>query len=273
MEALTAKAALVDPATLDADGGSAVTTTIPRTEIEEAARLDGPSELFLDVARVRDVEHREVEAEQRVTVSWEPDDLEKLLRSTTADQITLAFKSDELARIFDDVEAHGLRGKLAVLTVVATAGAGIAAGAATASVYGGSESGGGTASSTPAFVTDTTSSGPSAAVQSSGAAQFVTDTTSSAQGSGSDQIVTDTTSSGPSRAADAAVVGDGHFVTDATSSGAGAYGTNVQAASGGSDSFIESTGGEAALAGGIALLILGAGFLGTRQRRGGVQPA
>src|SRR5204862_6811246 len=136
MEALTAKAALVDPATLDADGGSAVTTTIPRTQIEEAARLDGPSDLFLDVARVRDRdgEQREVEAQQRVTITWTPDDLEQLLRTTTADQITLAFKPDELARMFeDDVEAHGLREKLAVLTVAAVAGAGIAAGTATAS--------------------------------------------------------------------------------------------------------------------------------------------
>jgi hypothetical protein len=291
MEALTAKAALVDPATLD-DERSAITTRIPRSEFEEAARAEGPSEFFLDVQRVRDGdrEQREVEAEQRITVSWDPDDLEKLLRSTTTDEVTLAFKPEELARMFEepDVEAQGLREKVAILTVAATTAAGISAGVAgaqTAPALG--EGGGG---STAAFVTDATSSGPAsqasastsfvtdttssgAATEASGGSSFVTDATSSGPGasteaSGGTSFVTDATSSGPS----ASTGGKANaFVTDATSSGPGAS-TEAASAGGGEQSWFEGRGGEAALAGGLALLIVGAGFVGTRQRRG-VQPA
>lgn len=343
MEALTAKAALVDPATL-ADEGSSITTRIPRSEIEEAARAKGPSELFLDVARVRDGDR---EAEQRITVSWDPDDLEQVLRSATGDEVTLAFKPDELARMFEepDVEAQGLREKVAILTVAATTAAGISAGVAGAQTVApvGDAGGGSSAafvtdstSSGPAsdlqaqehafrvseqsgagasdlqaqehafrvseeatgagggtnLVTDTTSSGPGASTEASGA-QFVTDATSSGPGateeSGGTQFLTDATSSGPG--ATEAGTGGTQFVTDATSSGPGATeqaggtqfltdatssgpGASTEAASagGGGQSWVESTGGEAALAGGLALLIVGAGFVGVRQRRG-VQPA
>ena len=62
-----------------------------------------------------------------------------------------------------------------------------------------------------------------------------------------------------------------NLVTDATSSGPRAA-TEAASTGGGGQSFIESRGGEAALAGGLVLLILGAGFVGSRQRRG-PQPA
>ena len=158
MTALTAKAALVDPAALE-DGESVIATRVPRSEIEEALEAGTTSELFLDVAREREGER---EAEHRITVSWEPADLEKLLGSTTGDEVTFAFKPDELARMFDepDVEAQGLRERMAILTVAATTAAGIAAGVAgamPANLVGESGGGGGT---TAAFVTDTTSSGP-----------------------------------------------------------------------------------------------------------------
>src|SRR6266511_3890029 len=237
MEALTAKAALVDPATLD-DEGNAVTTRIPRSEIEEAARAKGPSEFFLDVARVRDGDR---EAEQRITVSWDPDDLDQLLRSATGDEVTLAFKPDELARMFEepDVEAQGLREKVAILTVAATTAAGISAGVAGAqTVAPVGDAGGG---STAAFVTDSTSSGPASDLQAQEQAFRISEQSG------------------------------GQFLTDATSSGPGAS-TEAASAGGGGQSWVEGTGGEAALAGGLALLIVGAGFIGTRQRRG-VQPA
>src|SRR6266540_38815 len=321
MEALTAKAALVDPATLD-DEGNAVTTRIPRSEIEEAARAKGPSEFFLDVARVRDGDR---EAEQRITVSWDTDDLDQLLRSATGDEVTLAFKPDELARMFEepDVEAQGLREKVAILTVAATTAAGISAGVAGAqTVAPVGDAGGG---STAAFVTDSTSSGPASdlqaqeqafrileqsgagasdlqaqehafrvseestgaggtnlvtdatssgpgATEEAGGTQFLTDATSSGPGAteggtGGTQFLTDATSSGPGATEQAG----GQFLTDATSSGPGAS-TEAASAGGGGQSWVEGTGGEAALAGGLALLIVGAGFIGTRQRRG-VQPA
>ena len=278
MEALTAKAALVDPAALGNES-SAIMTQIPRTEIEEAARADGPAELFLDIARVRDGdrETHEIQSQQRITVSWDPDDLEKLLGSTTADHVTLAFKPEELARMFDepDVDAHGLRERVAVLTIAATAAAGISAGVASGMVANPISEGGGGGGTTAAFVTDTTSSGAPTAATSS---QFLTDATSSGPGASTEassgtvsNLVTDTTSSGPGASTEAASTGGTQFLTDATSSGPGAS-TEAASSGGGDQSFIESTGGEAALAGGLALLILAAGFVGTRQR-GGPQPA
>lgn len=343
MAALTAKAALVDPGALGAE--QAVTTQIPRAEIEEALRGDESPDLFIDVARAQDGEKHEVGPEQRITVSWEPADLEHLLSSTPGDEITFAFKPEELERLLEepDVEAQGLREKAAVLTVAAATAAGIAAGAAGAQVATDAGAGGGghataplvtdTTSSGPAateqgtqFVTDTTSSGPAAetagtnlvtdttssgpgpstegVTDSASAAarhealgklgegsgtQFVTDATSSGPGAteqaGGTQFLTDATSSGPGATEQA---GGTQFLTDATSSGPGATesgGTNlvtdttssgpgqsVEAApAGGGESFLSSAGGEAALIGGIALLITGAGFLGTRHR-GRVQP-
>jgi hypothetical protein len=307
MTALTAKAALVDPASFEG-GEGVIATTIPRSEIEEALGAGTTSELFLDVARERDGER---EAEQRITVSWEHDDLEKLLSSTTGDEVTFAFSSEELARMFDepDVEAQGLRERMAILTVAATTAAGIGAGVAGAMpMYAGGEGGGGTAQA--AFVTDTTSSGPQASTEAGTVSNLVTDTTSSGpqavDATSGGQFLTDATSSGPQESTEAGTVSNlvtdttssagsplegltpaqqlneleatggtspGHqFLTDATSSGPQAS-TEAASASGGSgESFIESSGGQAVLAGGLVLLILGAGFLGTRQRRG-VQPA
>jgi len=276
MEALTAKAALVDPATLGAEG-TAITTRIPRSEIEEAAQADGPSDFFLDVARVRGGDR---EAEQRITVSWDPDDLEKLLRSTTEDEVVLTFNAEELARMFDepDVEAQGLREKIAVVTIAATTAAGISAGVASATVANPVSEGGGGGGTTAAFVTDTTSSGPAASTEAATNAQFLTDATSSGPGAsteaggGGTQFLTDATSSGPGASTEAAGSG-AQFLTDATSSGPGA---STEAASvtggGGGQSFLDRNATEVALAGGLSLLILAAGFVGTRQRRG-VQPA
>ena len=290
MTALTAKAALVDPATLEA-GDGVIATSVPRSEIEEALGTGTSSELFLDVARERDGER---EAEQRITVSWETDDLEKLLQSTTGDEVTFAFKAEELARMFEepDVEAQGLREKMAILTVAATTAAGISAGVASGMVANPISEGGGGSGATAAFVTDTTSSGPQASTEAASSLQaqehsfrmaeqsqeagtvsnLVTDTTSSGPqatdaGAGG-QFLTDATSSGPQ----AVESGSGQFLTDATSSGPQASTEAASATGGGGQSFIEGHGGQAALAGGLVLLILGAGFVGSRQRRG-VQPA
>ena len=119
---------LVDPAG-DFDTGGGVVTTVSRAEVEEAARAgEGPVDLLLDVERVAaDGEGRET---QRVALAWEPADLEQLLDSTSGDQIPLTFDEAELQRLLaEDVEAHGLRERAAVLSVVAglaAAGAGSA---------------------------------------------------------------------------------------------------------------------------------------------------
>lgn len=104
--------------------------TVPRHEVEEALRSDaGPVDLLLDVERVAaDGDGRET---QRIALAWEPQELERLLTTTSGDEVSLTFDEDEVRRLLDeDVEAHGVREKLAVISVVAgmaAAGAGSAA--------------------------------------------------------------------------------------------------------------------------------------------------
>jgi len=303
MEALSAKAALVDPAGLD--DGPAITTVVPRAEIEQALQSEGPSDFYLDVKRSRDGESEE----KRITITWEPGDLERVLDSASSENVALGFKADELARMFEepDVEAQGLRERAAILTIATAAVAGTTAGAASGMVAVGDA--GGPAAAPPTvsdimssgpnqeapggarFVTDTTSSGP-AAEQPAGT-QFVTDTTSSGPGpseTADTQFVTDTTSSGPGTTGEAASASEGtefitdamssgpgpaqaasgaggtQFITDATSSGPGPSETaSAASGGGGGSSFFDSASGEATLAGGLMLLVLGAGFVATRQ--------
>lgn len=103
---------------------------VGREEVEEALRLQEPVDLLLDVERVTGDGGRET---QRVALAWKTEELEQLLGSSEADKLPITFDEAELRRLLDeDVEAHGMRDKLAVITVVAgmaAAGAGAAAGA------------------------------------------------------------------------------------------------------------------------------------------------
>jgi hypothetical protein len=128
--------------------------TVSRHEVEEVLRADeGPVDLLLDVERVAaDGDTHETE---RIALAWEPQDLERLLATTSGDQIALTFDEQEVRRLLDDVEAHGMREKLAVITVVAGMAA-AGAGSATAAVYAGE---GGTSAGAPVVVaTHTTAS-------------------------------------------------------------------------------------------------------------------
>jgi hypothetical protein len=124
------------------DEARGLVATVPRGEVEKALRSDaGPVDLLLDVERVAaDGEGRET---QRIALEWESDDLERLLTTTSGDQVPLTFDEDEIRRLLDeDVEAHGMREKLAVVSVIvgmAAAGAGSAA--AAVAPDGGSSSG------------------------------------------------------------------------------------------------------------------------------------
>jgi len=97
-----------------------VTATLRRSEIEQATRSGDESvELLLDVRRGQGAD---VEAHS-LAVEWSPADLDRLLREADeADEVTIAFDRDEMGAAMDaetDVEAHGLREKALVLTVVA----------------------------------------------------------------------------------------------------------------------------------------------------------
>ena len=117
---------LVEPAQDSKARGLAA--TVSRTDVEQAMRSEGSVDLLLDVERVTsDGDGRET---QRIALGWEPRDLEQLLETTGGDEISLTFDKGELERLLDeDVEAHGMRETLAVLTVaagMAAAGAGSA---------------------------------------------------------------------------------------------------------------------------------------------------
>jgi hypothetical protein len=124
MQEIPARAALV-PAP---DVGQGLTTSVSREEVEEAMRAkDERPELILDVTRFADGEAAETRS---IAVAWEPADLEQLLRETEGERVTLTFDGEALRQAMeDDVEAHGIREKVAVLAVAATA-AGVAAGTA-----------------------------------------------------------------------------------------------------------------------------------------------
>ena len=112
---------LADPGESEARG---LVTTVPRTQVEEALHSEEPVDLWLDIERSVEGEGRET---QRLALAWERQDLERLLEYDGS-EITLSFDEAELQRLLDeDVEAHGMRAKAAVLTVVvgiAAAGAG-----------------------------------------------------------------------------------------------------------------------------------------------------
>jgi hypothetical protein len=133
------------------DDERGLVATVSRNEVEEALGADeGALDLLLDVERLAaDGKGRETE---RIALAWEPQDLQRVLSTTSGDEIALTFDEAEIRRLLDDdVDAHGMREKLAVLTVVAGMAA-AGAGSARAVVYSGGEGG---SSATPAAVVAT----------------------------------------------------------------------------------------------------------------------
>src|SRR5438067_147151 len=121
MEEVAGTAKLVDPAAVDAN--SALTATLPRSDIEAALQDNEGADLFLEIARIQNGERDD----RKIKVAWTHDDLEKLLKQASGDHVSLTFSDDELQRMLDDpdFEAHGFREKALILTVaLATAGAG-----------------------------------------------------------------------------------------------------------------------------------------------------
>jgi hypothetical protein len=118
---------LADPSESEARG---LVTTVPRAQVEEALRSDEPVDLLLDIERSTGGDGRET---RRLALAWEREDLERMLENDGS-EITLTFDEAELQQLLDeDVEAHGMRERLAVLTVVAAGIAAAGAGSALAS--------------------------------------------------------------------------------------------------------------------------------------------
>jgi hypothetical protein len=94
-------------------GGREVTATLDRTAVERARNL-GENDLVLNVARADGTLGE-------LTMSWSPEDIDALLASASDREITIAFDRAELEEALAheaDVEAHGLRRRALVLTVV-----------------------------------------------------------------------------------------------------------------------------------------------------------
>jgi hypothetical protein len=94
-------------------GERGVTATLDRTAVERA-RNQGGSELVLDLARADGT----VGA---LAMSWSPEDIDALLASGSDGEITIGFDRAELEEALArdaDVEAHGLRRRALVFTVV-----------------------------------------------------------------------------------------------------------------------------------------------------------
>lgn len=296
MEETSGSATLVESAPeIEAQG---MTTTLPRAEVEEALRSeDGPIELFLDLLRPTDDEAR------TVRVAWDHDDLERILEASSGETVTLAFDREELERAFDDVEGHGLRERALVLTVaVATAAAG--ASGAQAGAVGGPGAGGGP-SATAASVTPSGPGGtggpisPAADVAGYQQAGGAAETPSmegyqrampsdygpgGAVGAAGDQSPAEVTggagepaggavgaSGGEAPAAVTGAAGQPEFVPGATD-----FPTRPvqqQPTGEGAGVSIPEPARDAAIAGGIALLITAAGFAVRGQRRRIERPA
>jgi hypothetical protein len=276
MEETPRTARLADGAPFDVSARG-VTATLRRSDIEEAARSGaGPAELVLDVRRGQGAD---VEAHS-IAVEWSPADLERLLSEGEAEEVTIAFDRDEMAAVMDaeaDVEAHGLREKALILTVVAVSAASTA----------------GVAQARPAAV----SSGTAAAVASAPApVQAPAATIGGADTAGAvDEAAAPATTIGGAgleatdvvRAAPAAPATTTGGATAAqapapsespatTMGGAGAAiaasHTGGQTGSAGSSSSL-SAAEEAALAGAAGLMIAAAGFAAASKRRRPAQPA
>jgi hypothetical protein len=119
MEEVSTKAKLVDSGV-----EATLMITVPRNEVEEALEAeDGEAELLLDVVRSSNGQLEQ----RRVAVEWERADLEKLIRESSGERVTLIIDPDSLQAAFDtDVEAHGMReAAVALSIVVATAGAAV----------------------------------------------------------------------------------------------------------------------------------------------------
>jgi hypothetical protein len=252
-----------------------VTATLRRADIEEAARSGvGPAELVLDVRRGQGAD---VEAHS-IAVEWSPADLERLLGEGEAEEVTIAFDRDEMASVIDaeaDVEAHGLREKALVLTVVAVSAASTA-GVAQAHPTAAPTGGGATVASAPAA-----EQAPAATIGGADTAGAVRPapapaTTIGGAGLKPTEVVTATPASpatitGGATASQAPAPSESPAIT---MGGAGAQTAvaGAAAASGGGSSSL-SAAEEAALAGAAGLMIAAAGFAAASKRRRPIQPA
>jgi hypothetical protein len=116
MQELTTTANFVEYGTLEDDGP--ITAVLARSELEAALRADESAGLWFEF-------EREDEEMHRLTIELGSADLEEILRLSTGDEVVFAIDADPVVSLFDepDVEAHGMRGALAIAVVAAAVAA------------------------------------------------------------------------------------------------------------------------------------------------------
>ena len=111
MHALATAGNLVEYTTL----GDSLTAVLPRSELDAAVSAEEPARLWVELGSEGDDET------WRLTIDVTVAELEEMLRRSTGEDVVLALDGDGVAGLLadPDVEAHGLRGALAI--AVATA--------------------------------------------------------------------------------------------------------------------------------------------------------
>ena len=217
----------------------ALTAVVPRQQIADALRdPEGSPALLLDINRRSGSGEEE---HSTISITWSRDALEKLLERAASEHVVLTFDADEIALVFDDVEAHGLRER-AIVFAVAAAGA-LGSGAAIANATPISEPG--TAGVVP-----------------------VTSTAPADQGSGSGLITSDRGVLNVGSAATAGGSAASNIHTPGLQIGDDGA-TPVQASAPSADTEIVGIPtrdlNDALIAGGVLLAIAGAAFVGARR--------
>ena len=303
MDEVASRVKLVDAESPNAEG-HVLTATVPRSQIEAALADDAGADLRLEIARIQngerddrvvDVSWDRADLEELlrkasgdpVLLTFDPNELERMLETP-------------------DVEAQGIREKALVITVAAATAAGFSGAAQAMTDIGGggsssaavsglvTDNASGQPGAVSGFVTDASTSGatdPAAAsvpadgwmsgvespvagdaASSVPADGWMSGVESPVAGDAGINVVTDVTSSGQPGAVsgfatDASTSGQPDavpgFITDASSERTR---TPAEPSGGGGFSIPDPAAG-AALAGGIALLLTGAAFIGRTQRR------
>jgi hypothetical protein len=105
MQQLTTTATFTDRRVDD----EALTTIVARSVLEAALAEDEKAQLWLELGG-------DDEETRRLEIDLSAADLEEILRLSGSDDVALTFEGEEVAGLFDDadVEAHGMRGAIAI---------------------------------------------------------------------------------------------------------------------------------------------------------------
>jgi hypothetical protein len=106
MQVVQARATFVTPETVD----ESLTTIVARSVLEAALKEEESAELWFELGT------DDGEDVSRLSIDLSYSDIEELLRLSPEDEIALTLDGDEVATLFGDpdVEAHGLKGAIAI---------------------------------------------------------------------------------------------------------------------------------------------------------------